>query len=43
MTDEVGLFLEKARRLLDHADTMLSVGLNDDAGRNAYLACFHAA
>lgn len=43
MTPEAARFLEKARTLLEHADTMLSVNLNDDAGRTAYLAGFHAA
>jgi uncharacterized protein (UPF0332 family) len=43
VTPEAARFLEKARTLLDHADTMLSVNLNDDAGRTAYLAGFHAA
>ena len=36
-------FLAKANKLLEHAATMLSVGLGEDAGRNAYLAGFHAA
>jgi hypothetical protein len=40
VTPEGARFLEKARTLLDHADIMLSVKLNDDAGRNAYLAGF---
>ncbi|MBF0456425.1 MAG: HEPN domain-containing protein [Nitrospirae bacterium] len=43
MTPEAASFLEKARQLLAHADTMLGVGLKDDAGRTAYLAGFHAA
>ena len=43
MKPEATHFLEKARKLLEHADTMLGVGLNDDAGRTAYLAGFHAA
>lgn len=43
MTPEARLFLEKAQKLLVRADTMLGVGLNDDAGRTAYLAGFHAA
>ncbi|MBF0464145.1 MAG: HEPN domain-containing protein [Nitrospirae bacterium] len=43
MTPEAERFLEKARQLLVRADTMLNVGLNDDAGRTAYLAGFHAA
>ncbi|MEO5360039.1 MAG: HEPN domain-containing protein [Nitrospirota bacterium] len=37
MTQEAARFLEKAWLLLSHADTMLSVGLNDDAGRTAYV------
>jgi uncharacterized protein (UPF0332 family) len=36
-------FLEKARRLLAEAETMLGVDLTDAAGRTAYLAGFHAA
>jgi uncharacterized protein (UPF0332 family) len=36
-------FLAKANKLLERATTMLSVGLGEDAGRNAYLAGFHAA
>ncbi len=36
-------FLEKARKLLAEADTMLKVGLNAAAGRTAYLAAYHAA
>lgn len=43
MTPEADRFLEQARRLLTRADTMPGVGLNEDAGRNAYLAAFHAA
>ena len=43
MTSEAARFLEKARKLLEHADTMLGVDLNDDAGRTVYLAGFHAA
>ena len=37
------MFLAKAAKLLAEADTMLSVGLNEAAGRSAYLASFHAA
>jgi uncharacterized protein (UPF0332 family) len=37
------MFLAKAVKLLDKADTMLSVNLNEAAGRSAYLAGFHAA
>lgn len=43
MTPETERFLEKADKMLRHADTMVSVGLNEDAGRTAYLASFHAA
>jgi uncharacterized protein (UPF0332 family) len=43
MTPEAARFLEKARTLLEEADIMLHVGLNDAASRNAYLAGFHAA
>jgi uncharacterized protein (UPF0332 family) len=40
---EAARFLEKALELLTRADIMLHVGLNEFAGRNAYLAAFHAA
>ena len=43
MTPEAGRFLAKARKLLERAATMLKAGLNEDAGRTAYLAGFHAA
>ncbi len=43
MTPEAARFLEKARKLLGEADTMLRVELPDAAGRTAYLAGFHAA
>ena len=43
MTPQAGRFLEKAQELLAEAETMLGVGLNDAAGRTAYLAGFHAA
>ncbi len=43
MTPEAGRFLEKARHCLDNARVNLGSGLGDDAGRNAYLAAFHAA
>jgi uncharacterized protein (UPF0332 family) len=36
-------FLDKARQLLDQAETMLHVGLYEAAGRTAYLAGYHAA
>jgi uncharacterized protein (UPF0332 family) len=40
---ETALFQERSRELLDQAETMLEVSLNDAAGRTAYLAGFHAA
>ena len=43
MKSQTGAFLDKARELLDRTDTMLGVGLNEDAGRTAYLAGLHAA
>jgi len=43
VTPQAAGFLEKARHLLAEADIMLGVGLNDAAGRTAYLAGFHAA
>jgi len=41
--EQTSAYLEKARELLDQADTMLGVDLNEAAGRTAYLAGFHAA
>ncbi len=43
MKPQADAFLEKSRELLDRADKMLGVGLNEDAGRTAYLAGLHAA
>ena len=43
MKPQAAAFLEKSRELLARADKMLGVGLNEDAGRTAYLAAFHAA
>jgi uncharacterized protein (UPF0332 family) len=43
VTPEARRFLAKAQVLLEHATTMLGVSLNEDAGRAAYLAGFHAA
>ena len=43
MRPQTEAFLEKARHLLENAGTMLRVGLNEDAGRTAYLAGYHAA
>lgn len=43
MKTQTGAFLDKSRELLDQADTMLGVNLNEVAGRTAYLAGLHAA
>ncbi len=43
MKPQTGAHLDKARELLDRAATMLGVRLDEDAGRAAYLAGFHAA
>jgi hypothetical protein len=43
VTPESSFFLQKARKLLGEADVMLTTGLNDAAGRTAYLAGLHAA
>ena len=43
MTPEAGYFLEKAAKPLVEAEAMLTINLNDAAGRTAYLAGFHAA
>lgn len=43
MKPQTDAFLEKAKELLGQAKTMLGVGLNEAAGRTAYLAGFHAA
>ena len=43
MKAQSAAFLEKSRELLERAATMLEVGLNEDAGRTAYLAGLHAA
>ena len=43
MKAQTSAFLDKSRELLDRADTMLRVSLNEDAGRAAYLAAMHAA
>jgi hypothetical protein len=40
---QTGAFLDKVRELLQQADTVMSVGLNEVAGRTAYLAALHAA
>lgn len=43
MTPEAERFLEKARKLLRNAQAALEAELNEDAGRFAYLAAFHAS
>lgn len=43
MTPEAARYLDKATRCLGYAKVNLGVGLGNDAGRNAYLAAFHAA
>jgi uncharacterized protein (UPF0332 family) len=43
VTPQAAEFLEKAQKLLIEAGVMLSVKLNEAAGRTAYLAAFHAA
>jgi uncharacterized protein (UPF0332 family) len=40
---QTSAYLDKARELLDQAETIYSVGLSEHAGRTAYLAGFHAA
>jgi uncharacterized protein (UPF0332 family) len=40
---ESARFLDKAEKLLAEAEVMIGVGLNEAAGRTAYLAGFHAA
>jgi len=40
---EAAAFRRQADVLLARADTMLLAGLNEDAARTAYLACFHVA
>jgi len=43
VTPEAAGYFEKAQRCLGYARINLDVGLGNDAGRNAYLAAFHAA
>ena len=42
MKPQTSALLDKARELLSRADTMFDIGLNEDAGRTAYLAGLHA-
>jgi uncharacterized protein (UPF0332 family) len=43
LTPEAAGYLDKARQCLGYARINLDVKLGNDAGRNAYLAAFHAA
>jgi uncharacterized protein (UPF0332 family) len=43
VSPEVEAYLAKARECLNYARVNLENGLGNDAGRNAYLAEFHAA
>ncbi len=43
MRPESSAVLRQADVMLGRADLMLSVGLNEDAAREAYMACFHVA
>ena len=43
MTPEAKQHLDKARQRLSRARTILAAEIGEDAGRNAYLAAFHAA
>jgi uncharacterized protein (UPF0332 family) len=43
LTPEAARYLEKAEKCISDAKISLGVGLNNDAGRGAYLAAFHAA
>ena len=43
MTPEANGHFDKARQCLIRARTILAAGVGEDAGRNAYLAGFHAA
>ncbi len=43
MTPLSATFVDQAHIVLGRADRMLEAGLNEDAARAAYLACFHVA
>jgi hypothetical protein len=43
VTPEIGELLDKARDCLARAHIILAAGVGEDAGRDAYLAGFHAA
>ena len=42
MTPETAQFLAKAQKLLQEAEAIEKINLNDMVGRTAYLAGFHA-
>lgn len=43
MSPEAERYLQKARKCLHNARAILAIGLGEEAGRDAYLAGFHAA
>ena len=43
MTPEAKEHFDKARQCLTRTRTILAAAAGEDAGRNAYLAAFHAA
>jgi uncharacterized protein (UPF0332 family) len=43
VTPEIRELLDKARDCLSRARIILAAGVGEDAGRDAYLAAFHAA
>ena len=43
MKPEAGQYIAYARAMLQRGQRMLDIGLSEDAGRTAYLACFHTA
>jgi uncharacterized protein (UPF0332 family) len=43
MKPEAGQYIAYARAMLERGQRMLNIGLAEDAGRAAYLACFHTA
>lgn len=43
MKPQTAAFLDKARELFGHAGAMMGIGLNEPAGRTAYLAGLHGA
>ncbi|HEY1259349.1 MAG TPA: HEPN domain-containing protein [Stellaceae bacterium] len=43
MTPEAKEHFDKAHQCLSRARAILDAGIGEDAGRNAYLAAFHAA